>query len=145
MLATAMQFAAHLFDLRSTLRRMTVTAALLAAAGAALLAAIGFGLALLYIWLQWTLGTMPALAVIGGGFAILALVLLLVALLRPQPKTQPASRLRAAAKQTGDARIENAERLYGRAMASLQEGTAKSVLAVLVLALASGYMLGRRL
>jgi hypothetical protein len=122
-------------DLRARLRALTVTAVLTLIAFVILLAAAGFGLALLTVWLQQVLGTMPALAMIAGGCALLALILLAIAFLRPGP--------RRAAPQAE--RGGSSERMLEDAIAAVQQGSRESMLAAVVLAVVTGVMLGRKL
>ena len=122
-------------DLRARLRALTITAVLTLIAFVILLAAAGFGLALLTVWLQQVLGTMPALAMIAGGCALLALVLLAIAFLRPGP--------RRAAPQAE--RSASTERMLEDAIAAVQQGSRELMLAAVVLAVVTGVMLGRKL
>ena len=117
--------------LRRKLRALTVTAVLLLVACAALLTAAGFGLALLYTWLQGLYGTLAALAIVGGGCAGLALILILAATLRPSPR-------RRAPPPSGD-------RAMDEAIAAIKQGSRESMLAALTLAVLAGVNLGRRI
>ena len=101
----------------------------------ALLVAAGFGLSLLYVWLQQIYGTMIALAIIGGGCALLALILLALAMVRP------GRRQRAHAPQpalTGNRTVDEA-------ITAMQQGSRESMLAALALAVVTGVTLGRKL
>jgi hypothetical protein len=125
-------------ELKRRVRALTVTAALMLAAVAVVLVAIGFGLSLLYVWLQQIYGTMPALAIIAGGSAGLALILFMIAFLRP------ASRPRRDADASERA-IGSAQRSVDEAIAAVQQGSRESMLAALALALVAGVTLGRKL
>ena len=130
---------------KQRIRALTVTAALTLAAVAVILVAIGFGLSLLYVWLQQIYGTMPALGIIAGGCAVLGLILFLIAFLRP------AARARArAARRDADASggtLASGERAIDEAVAAVQQGSRESMLAALSLSLAlvAGVILGRKL
>ena len=63
--------------------RLKVTALLIGAGAALMLVAAGFGLALLNLWLQQLYGIMIAYAIIGGGCAVMALILFAAASWRP--------------------------------------------------------------
>ena len=83
-------------DIKARLRAMTVSAVLTVVGLALLLTALGFGLALLYVWLQQMLGTIVALAIVAGACALLALILFAIAAWRPKPGDKPAKRAAAA-------------------------------------------------
>ena len=101
----------------------------------ALLVAAGFALSLLYVWLQQIYGTMIALAIVAGGCALLAVILLALAMLRPRRRQhahvpQPAP--------TGN-------RTLDEAITAMQQGSRESMLAALALAVVTGVTLGRKL
>ena len=120
--------------LRRKLLSLTAIAALLLLALAALLTAAGFGLALLFVWLQGLYGTMPALAIVGGGCAALAVLLVLATMLRGGRRAGPAY----AARPTGQKTVDEA-------IAAIQQGSRESMLAALTLAVIAGVSLGRKL
>lgn len=140
MLASFIKLAASVarFDLRGRLRALTITVVLALLALVALLVACGFGLSLLYVWLQQTLGTMPALAIIAGGCAVLALILLALAFAR-QGRRSPH---RAPPRGEHDA---STERVIEDALAALKQGSRESMLAAVALAVVTGVILGRKL
>jgi hypothetical protein len=61
--------------LREQVRRIAVTIILLLAGTVATGLALGMGFSALYLWLQLELGTFAALAILGGGFTVTALIL----------------------------------------------------------------------
>jgi hypothetical protein len=136
MLAALLKFGVNLFafDLRRSLRAATLTAVLTLFAFVVLLAAAGFGLALLTVWLQQALGTLPALAIVAGGCAVVALILLAIAFLRPGRRRRPPP-----------ARDGSTERMIDEAIAAVQQGSRESMLAAVMLAVVTGVMLGRKL
>ena len=142
MLASLMKLAASLidFDLRGRLRALTITAVLALLALVALLVACGFGLSLLYVWLQQMLGTMPALAIIAGGSALLALILLALAFARPGRRAPP-----RRASPRGAPNGASTDRLIEDALAALQQGSRESMLAAVALAVVAGVILARKL
>jgi len=127
---------------KQRIRALTVTAALTLAAVAVILVAIGFGLSLLYVWLQQIYGTMPALGIIAGGCAVLGLILFLIAFLRPAARARAARRDADASGGT----LASGERAIDEAVAAVQQGSRESMLAALSLgALVAGVILGRKL
>jgi predicted anti-sigma-YlaC factor YlaD len=137
MLASIMSSALHLvrFDLRARLRAMTVTAVLTVIGMLLILTALGFGLALLYVWLDQMLGMVVALAIVGGGCTLLALILFAIAAWRPKSGRQPPQRERAAA---------DTDRVLDDALAAMQGGSREQMATALALALVAGMMLGRK-
>jgi type VI protein secretion system component VasK len=121
---------------KQRIRSLTVTLMLTLVAVAVVLVAIGFGLSLLYVWLQQLYGTMPALAIIAGGCAVLALILFMIAFLRPASRP----RVEAPEPATG-----SAQRSIEEAVAAVQQGSRESMLAALALALMAGVTVGRKL
>lgn len=133
-------------DLARRVHAMKVTAVLAVAATLCLLVAAGFALSLLYVWLQGLYGTMPALAIIAGGAAIVAVILFLFAFLRPQarrpepaPRAAPVSDVEAAART-----FASTQRSVDEAIAAVQQGSRESMLAALALAAVVGLVLGRK-
>jgi hypothetical protein len=131
--------------IKARLRAMTVTAALALCGVGLLLTALGFGVALLYSWLELELGTFPALAIIAGACVLLALILFAVAAWRPKPGDRrahhgpPPPRLASA---TGSAAA--ADRMMDEALTAVRHGSREQMLAALSLAVVTGIMLGRR-
>lgn len=144
MLATVLNVFAG--DLKRNLRSLTVTAALILGAVAVVLVAIGFGLSLLYVWLQQLFGTMPALAMIAGGCAVLALILSAVAFWRPARRPKPPVRAVAPSDfDVAQSAIASGQRTIDESIAALQQGSRESMLAAISLALVTGVILGRKL
>jgi len=133
-------------DLKARLRAMTVTAVLTLIGAILLLTAIGFGLALLYVWLQQMLGTIVALAIIAGACVLLALILFAIAAWRPKPDGKPVQR----AAPPPPPRPESAtgstttDRMIDEALSAMQQGSREQMLAALSLALVTGIILGRK-
>ncbi|MEJ2624067.1 MAG: phage holin family protein [Pseudolabrys sp.] len=133
-------------DIKARLRAMTVSAVLTVVGLALLLTALGFGVALLYVWLQQMLGTIVALAIIGGACLVVALILFALAAWRPKPGNKPAKR---AAPPPPPPRPESAsgsatDRLIEEAVSAMQQGSREQMLAALSLALVTGIILGRK-
>jgi type VI protein secretion system component VasK len=132
-------------DLRARLRAMTVTAVLTLVGVVLLLTAIGFGLALLYVWLQQMLGTLAALAIIAGSCILLALILFAIAAWRPKPGRRPAQRTAPPPPRPESATgSPTADRMIDEALSAMQQGSREQMLAALSLALVTGIILGRK-
>jgi Zn-dependent protease with chaperone function len=77
-------------------RFAALTAGLAAAAGLAALGAIVVGLIALYTWLEARFDALIALAIVGGGLALLAAILFAAAFSRSRPKPAPLPALQSA-------------------------------------------------
>ncbi len=143
MLSSALNLALRLFrfDLKRSVHSMIVTMALTLAALLAWVIAAGFGLSLLYIWLDRIEGTMLALTIIAGGGATLGLVLLLIAFLRPNRRRREAFEPR---RRPVEARLAGSERMLDEAITAMQRGSRESMLAAVALALVAGLIVGRK-
>jgi hypothetical protein len=119
--------------------KLSVTAALMLAGAAFILTGIGFGLALLTVWLQQLYGAMIAQALVGGGCGVAGLILLALALWRPAPRARP------LLHDAVSPEIEAAKQTFDEAMAAVQAGSRESMLAALALAVVAGVTLGRKL
>ncbi len=137
-------------DLKARLRALTVSAVLAIVGLALLLTALGFGVALLYVWLQQMLGTIVALAIIAGACALLALILFALALWRPKPGSKPAHRAAPPPRPAPSARAAGVtgstttDRMLDEALSAMQQGSREQMLAALSLALVTGIVLGRK-
>ncbi len=134
------------FDLKARLRAMTVSAVLTLIGVAFLLTALGFGLALFYVWLQQLLGTIVALAIVAGACALLALILFAVAVWRPKPGDRPAHREAPPRPPRSESATGSAttDRMIDEALSAMQQGSREQMLAALSLAVVTGIILGRR-
>ena len=128
-------------EFKRRLRALTVTAAVAVTGAAIVLVAIGFGLSLLYVWLQQFYGTMPALGIIAGGCASLGLILFLIAFFRPVSRPRPDRREVAGSERM----IASGEKAIDEAVDAVQHGSRETMLAALSLALVAGVVLGRKL
>lgn len=132
------------FDVKRSVRSMTITVALVVAAVVALLIGAGFGLSLLYFWLESTEGTVLALTIIAAaGCAVLGLVLLLFAFARP--KRRDPRKAFAPHYKPHEPGMAGSERMFDEAIAAMQKGSRESMLAAVALALVAGMMAGRKL
>lgn len=132
---------------RRSLRAFTLKAALVLAAMALLAIALGFALSLLHVWLQQIYGTMPALAIIGGCCAVLALILLAVAFRRKAHRAPEPPRHAGPPSDVETARetIAASQRTIDKSIAAVQQGSRESMLAAISMALVMGIILGRKL
>jgi hypothetical protein len=143
-------------------RRQALHTALIAAlAGAAVLAALGaiiIGLIALYLWLARQTDPLMALAIIGGGLLVLALVLSVLAFvsrrppLAPRPPLQIAQQIAQPAallgtlRQGGYAKVISDNEPALRAAANvLRHGSRSEVAGALVLAAVVALIVARRL
>lgn len=130
------------FDLKARLRAMSVTAVLTLIGVALMLTGMGFGMALLYVWLQRVLGTLIALAVIVGGCVLLALIFFAFAAWRAKPRARAA--YRASSPPPSAASSAATDHIIDEAITAMQQGSREQLLVTLTLALAVGIILGRR-
>ena len=132
-------------DLKARLRAMTVSAVLTLVGVVLLLTALGFGVALFYVWLQQMLGTIIALAIIAGVCALLALILFALAAWRPKPGSKPAHRAPPPPPPRPEGATGSAtDRMLDEALSAMQQGSREQMLAALSLALVTGIILGRK-
>jgi hypothetical protein len=126
-LVQAASLAALRGEAANVARRASLRAVLSAAAGLAWLLVAGFLLGALVVWLSGIVGPIYACAIVAGGFAVIALILHLVAarLARQQPWAQLKAHIREA-------------------VASADEATGEGTIGVLALVALAGFMLGAR-
>ena len=135
-------------------RYVVLTLVLAAAAALCALGAIVVGCVALYAWLAMRFGPNVAFAVLGGGFALLAFMLCVLAFARHRPKVRhpptpqsvrPATLVNSV-KQAGYAdAIRAGEQVYKVANANLRHGSRQSLFGTLALAAVVGLIVGRRL
>jgi hypothetical protein len=129
--------------------RQTVMTIVFALIGAILLMlALGFGIAALFEWLKFHYGTLPALGILGGTWAVLGVVFLLLAFYRPEPGARARKQRAALAAelQNPAAAIATAtEQAVDSATGLIREGSRQQVFGALLVAVLAGFILGRRL
>ena len=125
--------------------RETVMTVVLALAGAILiLLALGFGIAALYEWLKLHYGTLPALGILGGAWAVLGILCFILAFYRPKGRRRAA--VQAVNLQDPAAAIAQAtEQAVNNATGVVREGSRKQVFGALLIAAVAGFLIGRRL
>jgi len=124
-------------------------------AGVAILAALGaivVGLIALHVWLAPRAGPLAALAVIGGGLLLLALVLFALAFARRRPPLAARPRLEIAqpaallgALRPGRLDGVMGEQTLNKATDTLRHGSRSALFGTLVLVAVIGLIAGRRL
>ena len=134
------------FDLKRQARHIVMTV-VFALIGAILIAiALGFGIAALYEWLKHQYGTLPALGILGGAWAVLGVTFLCLAFLRPGPRQRQPAAVAADPLQNSAAAIAQAtEQAMDSATGLIREGSRKQVFGVLLVAAMAGFLIGRRL
>jgi hypothetical protein len=131
------------FEVRRQVRSLTVTV-VCALAGTLLIAlALGFGIAALYEWLKLQYGTLPALGIMGGTWAVLGLILFAIAFLRPKGRRRrvvvanPLQDSAAVIVQATEQAVDDASNL-------VRQGSRKQVYGALFVAILTGFLIGRR-
>ena len=134
------------FDLKRQARHIVMTV-VFALIGAILIAlALGFGIAALYEWLKHQYGTLPALGILGGAWAVLGVIFLCLAFLRPGPRhRQPAAVAADPLQNSAAAIVQATEQAVDSATGLIREGSRKQVFGVLLVAAMAGFLIGRRL
>jgi hypothetical protein len=135
-------------------RYAVLTLVLAAAAALCALGAIVVACVALHAWLAIRYGPHVAFAVLGGGFALLAFMLFVLAFARHRPKvrhppalqsTRPATLINTV-KQAGYAdAIKAGEQVSKIANDNMRHGSRKSLFGTLALAAVVGLIVGRRL
>ncbi len=130
-------------DLKSKVRQITVTVVFASAGAILIVLALGFGIAALYHWLELKYGTLPGLGILGAAWAVLGIIFLCIAFLRPtgRRRVRPVTALQdpaAAIAQATEQAVEDATDL-------VREGTRKQVFGAILIAAVAGFLIGRRL
>jgi hypothetical protein len=134
------------FEIKRQVRSLTVTV-VCALAGALLIAlALGFGIAALYEWLKLQYGTLPALGIMGGTWAVLGLILLGVAFLRPKgrPRRPVVAATTNPLQDSAAVIVRATEQAVDDASNLVREGSRKQVYGALFVAILTGFLIGRR-
>ena len=132
----------------------TLTGVLAGVAALAALGAIVVGLIALYLWLSMQADPFIALAVIGGGLLLLAVLLFALAFLRRRPRlaarpqlqiAQPAALLGTLRPASYDKIVAGSEPTLKLATETVRQGSRSALLGALVLVAIAGLIAGRRL
>jgi MFS family permease len=141
-------------EVRRQTRYATLMGVLAGAAALAALGAIVIGLIALYLWLVMQTDPFIALAVIGGGLLLLAVLLFALALIRRRPRlaarpqlliAQPAALLGTLRPARYDRIVAGGEPTLKLATDTLRHGSRSALLGTLVLVAVAGLVAGRRL
>jgi hypothetical protein len=130
-------------DLKRQVRESVMTLVFALAGAILILLALGFGIAALHEWLRLQYGPLPALGILGGAGAILGLVFLLLAFLRPKGRRRAVQTLNI--QQPAAAIAQATEQAMHNATDVVREGSRKQVFGALVIAAVAGFLIGRRL
>jgi hypothetical protein len=133
------------FEIKRQVRSLTVTVVCALAGALLIVLALGFGIAALYEWLKLQYGTLPALGIMGGTWAVLGLIFLGVAFLRP--KGRPRRPVAAATNPLQDSAaviVRATEQAVDDASSLVREGSRKQVYGALFVAILTGFLIGRR-
>lgn len=133
-------------NLKQQVRQLVLTAVLALLGVILLLLALGFGIAALHEWLTLRYGTLPALGILGGAWAVLGTVLLCLAFLRPRRAKRAAAAMPVANLQDPAAAIAQAtEQAVHSATGLVRDGSRSQVYGAIVIAALAGFLIGRRL
>jgi len=133
-------------DLKRQVRESATTAILALVGAILILLALGFGIAALYQWLTVLYGTLPALGILGGAWAVLGMLFLILAFYRPKGRRKRGAAVKAVNLQDPAAAIAQAtEQAVNNATGVVREGSRKQVFGALVIAAVAGFLIGRRL
>jgi hypothetical protein len=132
------------FNLKRQVRYYVMTVVLAVIGTVFIALALGFGIALLYQWVRLHFTVMQSLAIMGGGWAVIGIVLMLLAFLRPKPGQRrfygvdPLRQPAVAAAQVTEQAVDNATSI-------IREGSRQQVFGAIIIAAAAGFLLGRRI
>ncbi|WP_137045929.1 hypothetical protein [Pseudolabrys sp. FHR47] len=132
-------------EIGRVLRRLTLRALLTLVAFALLLAAFVSALALLFVYLQATFGTMSTLAAIAGGNVLVAAILLAIAFSGTRRRAPPPQKAASTEADEVRATIAATERAVNEAADALREGSHERMVQAVTTAIVTGIVLGRRL
>jgi hypothetical protein len=127
------------------LREIVVTVVLATVGGILLAVAIGFGIALLHFWLKVRYGPQTALAVLAVGGAVLGLVCLGFAFLRPKGRRRVDAVPVMSAHDPAVAVAQATEQAVHNVTGLMREGSRNQVFGAIVIAALAGFLVGRRL
>ena len=141
-------------EVRRQTRYATLTGVFAGVAALAALGAIVVGLIALYLWLSMQTDPFIALAVIGGGLLLLAVLLFALAFTRRRPRlavrpqlqiAQPAALLGTLRPASYDKIVAGDEPTLNLATETVRHGSRSALLGTLVLVAVAGLIAGRRL
>jgi len=132
------------FDLKRQVRDLATTV-ICALVGAILIAlALGFGIAALFEWLKLHYGTLPALGILGGTWAVLGIVFFCIAFLRPKGRRRRVVAAANPLQEPAAAIVQATEQAVDDATNLVRQGSRKQVFGALFVAVLTGFLIGRR-
>lgn len=131
-------------DLKREVRGFAVTIALAAAGAFLAIVAIAIGLRAFYLWLEGQVGVFPALGILGGVSAVLAIIAFFLAFKRGR-KPKPAPRAANPIQSSAAAIAEATEQAVNDATDSIRTGSRKQMYTTILIAALAGLLLGRKL
>ena len=141
-------------EVRRQTRYATLTGVFAGVAALAALGAIVVGIIALYLWLSMQTDPFIALAVIGGGLLLLAVLLFALAFTRRRPRlavrpqlqiARPAALLGTLRPASYDKIVAGGEPTLNLATETVRHGSRSALLGTLVLVAVAGLIAGRRL
>jgi hypothetical protein len=130
-------------DLKRKVREVVMTIVFALLGAILILLALGFGIAALHEWLKLLYGPLPALGILGGSGAVLGLVFLGLAFLRPKGRKRPQAAIDL--QQPAAAIAEATEQAVNNATGLVREGSRKQIFGAVAIAAVAGFLIGRRL
>jgi hypothetical protein len=130
-------------DLKRQVRRVVMTVVFALIGAILILLALGFGIAALHEWLKLQYGTLPALGILGGAGAVLGVMFLGLAFLRPSGRKRPPAAVDL--QQPAAAIAQATEQAVHNATGLVREGSRKQVFGAVLIAAVAGFLIGRRL
>jgi hypothetical protein len=130
-------------DLKRQVRQTVMTVVFASLGAILILLALGFGIAALFEWLKSLYGTLPALGILGGTWAVLGALFLVLAFYRPKGRRRPAKAVNL--QDPAVAIAQATEQAVHNATGVVREGSRKQVFGALVIAAVAGFLIGRRL
>jgi hypothetical protein len=136
-------------DVKRLARETAITVVLAMLGTFAAMLALTFGLVALYLWLEFKLGAIAALCIVGGTSALLAGVLFAFAFLRAsrKPRARAEGALGAAADKmqvSADAMALAADEAVNGAANIVRNGSRQQIAGTIAMAALVGLVLGRR-
>jgi hypothetical protein len=131
------------FNLKRQVRSLATTAILALAGTILILLALAFGIAALYEWLKLQYGALSALGILGGTWAALGLIFFAIAFLRPKGRQRPVAAANPL-QEPAVAIVQATEQAVDDATNLVRQGSRKQVFGTLLVAVLTGFLIGRR-
>lgn len=134
------------FSLKRQLRQIAITMALALAGIFSALIALAIAMRAFYLWLALSLGTFPALGIVGGFSALLAVIFFLLAFMRGQRRRRAAPIAPTAALGAAAPTVAAAGNAAANATDQMiRNASQKQIVGALVVAAIAGWILGKRM